>query len=133
MYYYFCCADVGSSSLVDTVRKANLDDGEIQSIIDILLDRQGATAASMLSWNKVLNSVISFFFFFCVPSFYLWGSPFFGEILIFAHVAVFNPTIEVVTFHLLGWCMLGVFLLLAITCLRVRLDCEGHGKHVCTD
>ena len=29
----------------------------------------------------------------------------------------FNPTIEVVTFHLLGWCMLGVSLLQAFTCL----------------
>ena len=28
-----------------------------------------------------------------------------------------NPTIEVVTFHLCGWCMLGVFLLPAFTCL----------------
>ena len=32
-----------------------------------------------------------------------------GEI--FAYVTVFNPTIEIVTFHLHGWCML-VFLLL---------------------
>ena len=31
-----------------------------------------------------------------------------GEIL--AYVTVSNPTIEVVTFRLRGWCMLGVFL-----------------------
>ena len=28
---------------------------------------------------------------------------------IFAYVTIFNPTIEVVTFCLHGWCMLGVF------------------------
>ena len=33
----------------------------------------------------------------------------FGEI--FAYVTIFSPTIEVVTFCLRGWCMLGVFLL----------------------
>ena len=33
----------------------------------------------------------------------------------FAYVTVFNPTIEVVTFRLHGWCMLGVLLLLAFT------------------
>ena len=50
----------------------------------------------------------------------------------------FNSTTEVVTFHLCGLCMLGVFLLLAFTC-------QGHecqdlltlslsdGMHVCTD
>ena len=34
---------------------------------------------------------------------------------IFVHVIIFNSTIEVVTFRLHGWCMLGVFLLLAFT------------------
>ena len=43
----------------------------------------------------------------------LWGSAFFGEI--FAYVTVFNPTNEVVTFRLRGWCMLGMFLLPAFT------------------
>ena len=38
-----------------------------------------------------------------------------GEI--FAYVTVFNPTIEVDTFRLCGWCMLGVFFLQAFTCL----------------
>ena len=28
---------------------------------------------------------------------------------IFVHVTIFHPTIEVVTLHLCGWCMLGVF------------------------
>ena len=44
-----------------------------------------------------------------------------GEI--FAYVTVFNPTIEVVTFRLCGWCMLGVILLLAFT----------HPGHECQD
>ena len=48
----------------------------------------------------------------------------------------FNPTIEVVTFHLNGWCMLGVFLLPAFTRLehkRHDLLSRCHGMHVCTD
>ena len=38
-------------------------------------------------------------------------------------MTVFNPTIEVVTFRLHGWCMLGVFLLPAFT----------HLGHECQD
>ena len=46
---------------------------------------------------------------------YLWGSPFWVR---FLHVwPFFHPTIEVVKFHLHGWCMLGVFLLPAFNCL----------------
>ena len=48
----------------------------------------------------------------------------------------FNPTIEVVTFHLRGWCMLDVFLLLAFTCLgyeRQDLLSPCVEMHVCTD
>ena len=37
----------------------------------------------------------------------------------------FNPTIEVVTFRLRGWCMLGVFFVAGIhpsrTCMNVRI------------
>ena len=44
-----------------------------------------------------------------------------GEI--FGYVTVFNPTVDVVTFCLGGWCMLGVFLLLAFT----------HLGHECQD
>ena len=47
-----------------------------------------------------------FFFFFCVPQLYLWGSPFLVRFL--CTWLFFNPTIEVVTFRLHGWCMLGV-------------------------
>ena len=55
---------------------------------------------------------------------------------VFLFCFFFNPTIEVVTFHLCGWCMLAVFLLPAV----IRLGHEHqdllslcHGMHVCTD
>ena len=35
----------------------------------------------------------------------------------FAYVTVFNPTVEVVTFRLRGWRLLGMFLLQAFNCL----------------
>ena len=69
-----------------------------------------------------------FFFFFSLPQLYLWGSPFWVS---FLRIWPFsNPTIEVVTCHLHGWCMLGVFLLLAFTRLgHERQDlwslCDG--------
>ena len=47
----------------------------------------------------------------------------------------FNPTIEVVTFRLRGWCMLGVFLLPAFTHLGHQyqdLLSLYDGMHVCT-
>ena len=48
-----------------------------------------------------------FFFFFCVPQLYLWGSPI---SLRFLRMWPFlNPTIEVVTFYLRGWRRLCVF------------------------
>ena len=55
--------------------------------------------------------------------------------LVFCFV-FFNPTIEVVTFRLCGWCMLDVFLLPAFTCLgheRQDLLSPCKGMHVCTD
>ena len=47
----------------------------------------------------------------------------------------FNPTIGIVTFRLRGWCMLGVFLLLAFTrlgheCRDLLSPCDE--MHVCT-
>ena len=59
-----------------------------------------------------------------------------GEI--FAYVAVFscNPTIEVVTLRLCGWCMLDVFFLPAVTCPgheRQDLLSPCDGMHMCTD
>ena len=58
-----------------------------------------------------------------------------GEILTFVTVS-FNPTIEVVTFRLRGWCMLGVFLLPEFIRLGDEFQdllspCDG--MHVCTD
>ena len=51
-----------------------------------------------------------------------------GEI--FAYVSIFNPTIEIVTLCLPGWCMLGVFLLPAFTrlgheCQDLSSPCDG--------
>ena len=48
----------------------------------------------------------------------------------------FNSTIEVVTINLRRWCMLGVFLLPAVT--RLGLECQDllspyDEMHVCTD
>ena len=48
----------------------------------------------------------------------------------------FNPTIQVVTFRLRGWCVLGVFLLPAFTHLgheRQDLLSACDEMHVCTD
>ena len=75
------------------------------------------------------------FFFFCVPQLYLWGSPLWGEISAYV-TGFFNPTIKEVTFHLRGWCMLGVFLLPAFTRLgheRQDLLSPCDEMHVCTD
>ena len=75
-----------------------------------------------------------FCFFFCVPQLYLWGSPFGVRFL--RMWPLFNPTIEVVTFRLRGWCMLGVFFLPVFT--RLGHECQDllspcDGVHVCTD
>ena len=48
-----------------------------------------------------------FFFSFCVPQLDLWGSPFWFCLC----DRFFDPTVEVITFHLRGLCVLGVFLL----------------------
>ena len=56
--------------------------------------------------------------------------------LIFAYVTrVFIPAIVVVIFRLHGWCMLGVFLLPAFTCLEQCQDLLSlrDGMHVCTN
>ena len=62
------------------------------------------------------------------------GSPFW--VRFFWMWPFLNPTIEVVTFHLRGWCMLGVLLLPASTglgheCQDLLSLCDG--MHVCTD
>ena len=48
----------------------------------------------------------------------------------------FNLTIDLITFRLRGWCLLGVFLLPAFT--RLGHECQDllspcYGMHVCTD
>ena len=64
---------------------------------------------------------------------YLWDSP---VLVRFLRMWPFcNPTREVVTFRLCGWCMLGVFLLPAFT--RLGHECQDllsrcDGMHVCT-
>ena len=97
-------------------------------------------------------------FFFCLPS-HISGLHHFGGdfcvcdrfvlfvclffvclfVYLFVWLFFFNPIIEVVTFRLRGWRMLGMFLfflLPAFTCLGH--ECEDlwrpcDGKHVCTD
>ena len=59
-----------------------------------------------------------------------------GEIFAYVTVVFFNPTIEVVTFRLRGWCMLGVFLLVVFT--RLGHECQDllslcNGMHASTD
>ena len=78
----------------------------------------------------------AFFFFFslCVPQLDLWDSPFWENSLRMSPFS--NPTIEVVTFRLRGWCMLGVFLLPAF--IRLGHECQDllspcDGMHVFTD
>ena len=80
------------------------------------------------------------FFFFIVlllslcSQLNLWGSQFWVR---FLHIWQFlNPTIEFITFPLRGWCVVGVFLLLAFT--RPGHKCQGllspcYGIHECTD
>ena len=79
-------------------------------------------------------SVILLFLLLQRSQLYLWGSPFWVRCLCMWQY--FNPTIEVVTFHLRGWCMLGVFLLPAFT--RLGHECQDllslcNDMHVCTD
>ena len=90
----------------------------------------GRIVTLLVFWKQMAR----FFFCFCVPQLYVWVSPFWVR---FLHTWLFfHPTIEVVTFHLRGWCMLGVFLLLAFTrlrheCLELLSLCDG--MHLCTD
>ena len=79
-------------------------------------------------------------FFFSFPS-YISGVHHFGwdfcvcDRVYFFFFFFLNPTIEVVTFRLRGWCMLGVLLLPAFT--RLGHECQDllspcDGMHVCT-
>ena len=82
-----------------------------------------------------LNSFFFFFFVCAFPSYISGVHHFLGEIFCVCD-RFFNPTIKVVTFRLRGWCVLGVFLLLAFTCLgheRQDLLSPCDEMHVCTD
>ena len=79
-------------------------------------------------------SLVFTFFLFCVPSSISGVHNFWSDFCTCDRF--FNPTTEVVTFHLRGWCMLGVFLLPAFTSLGHKCqDLSGpcDGMHVCTD
>ena len=85
----------------------------------------------LITWIQA--RIQSLLFLLCYQL-YLWVSPFMVRFL--CMWPCFNPTIEVVTFHLHGWCMLGVFLLPAFTrlwheCQDLLSPCDG--MHVCTD
>ena len=74
------------------------------------------------------------FFFFAFPSYISGVHHFWVRFL--RMWPFFNPTIKVVTFRLRGWCVLGVFLLPAFTCLgheRQDLLSPCDEMHVCTD
>ena len=93
-----------------------------------------SSSSSSFSSCLLLFFFFVFFFFFCVPQLYLWGSPFLVRFL--RMWPFFNPTIEVITFRLCGWCMQGVFLLAAFTRLGLKcqdLLCLCDGMRVCTD
>ena len=75
-----------------------------------------------------------FFFFFRSPAISLGFTTYGWDFL--RMWPFFNPTIKVVTFRLRGWCVLGVFLLLAFTRLgheRQDLLSPCDEMHVCTD
>lgn len=49
-----CLFSAGNASLFSSVRNANLSDGEVQTLIDILFEKQGGgPSVAMESWNKV--------------------------------------------------------------------------------
>ena len=79
-------------------------------------------------------SMFFFFFFFHSPAISLGFTTFGWDFCVCDRF--FNPTIKVVTFRLCGWCVLGVFLLLAFTRLgheRQDLLSLCDEMHVCTD
>ena len=83
--------------------------------------------------TKTMCLKLCSFFFFCVPSYVSWIHHFGWALRMWPF---FNPTIEIVTFHRHGWCMLRVFLLLAFT--HLGHECQDflslcNGMHVCTD
>ena len=99
-----------------------------QADIQVLLNRYSAGAFT-------LDFLFVWFFLFAFPS-YISGVHHFWVRFLRMWPFFFNPTIKVVTFRLRGWCMLGVFLLPAFTCLgheRQDLLSPCDEMHVCTD
>ena len=80
------------------------------------------------------NWYLCFLLLLLCSQLYLWGSPFWVR---FLHIWLFfKPANEAVTFCLHGWCMLGVFLLLAFT--RQGHECQDllslcNGIHMSLD
>ena len=81
-----------------------------------------------------------FFFFFFLLLFLLLHSKHISGFhhfwWVFGYMTIFIPAIEVFTFRLHGWCMLGMFLLQAFT--RLGYECQDiltlcDEMHVCTD
>ena len=94
-----------------------------------------SNATSVLCW-VVWQKKWQVCFSFCSCFLLLLSTWNVGAVLLLSHLAphqpflvrclcmqpFFTPTLEVVTFHLRGWCMPGVFLLPAFTC--VRYECH---------
>ena len=110
------------------------------------LGQRGNSVIHLYGWRKkkgpkihglrrsYASIVIGVFFFFSFPSYISGVHHFWVRFL--RMWPFFNPTIEVVTFRLRGWCVLGVFLLPAFTRLgheRQDLLSPCDEMHVCTD
>ena len=92
--------------------------------------RKKSTTTRKVRWR----CRFSFLFFFAFPNYISGVHHFWVRFL--RMWPFFNPTIKVVTFCLRGWCVLGVFLLPAFTCLgheRQDLLSLCDEMHVCTD
>ena len=76
-------------------------------------DPEAGAEKNSVAWFNV----ISYFFFFCVPTYISGVHHFWWAFCIYDSTVFFflNPIKKVVTFHLCGWFMLGVFLLPAFT------------------
>ena len=128
---------VKDSLVIKPLTVITCSDRELGSSPSLLQDRtfSALDSASPFVLDAATVFVFFFLFYFCVPQLYLWGSPFWVRFLRMWPF-FFNPTIEVVTFCLRGWCILGVFLLPAFT--RLGHECQDllslwDGMHVRTD
>ena len=67
--------------------------------------------------ENLLHQYIYLYFFFCIPSYTAGVHLFWVRFFCICDDFLKNPTIEVATSHLCGWCTLGVFLLPSFTSL----------------